>query len=397
MENAEVYEMILCLSEFRILYFLVDVHSIEIECERKEEPRVCVSCLSSNVVVNQRYYRHVRDLSISGKEVYLKILSRQYCCKACGRHYSESYESVGSGKQFTHRQLKWMYEMSEHQSFTASGAIENVNAKTMERNYLEQVVDIVNLPERYGQVRRLGMDDYAWQKGKGDYVCVLTDLDRGILIDILEDRKMETLIAHFEGLGTTFCAQIEWVACDMWDGFAGAAKHCFPNAEISTDRFHVVKQLNEVLDKERKEARKADSDNPLLKGIKWLLFKQPEQLSPEQTLKVQAALADNTELATLYEVRNIFNNIFDTNTKVEEAEIQLNYWIGFAEQHDNKHLNKFVKTLLNWKATILNFVKENITNAVTEGLNNLIRTTQRVAFGYTNFEHFKFRVLSISV
>lgn len=219
MENTEIYEAILGLSEFRILSISIDLHKIEIECERKIEIRICPSCLSPEVVVNQRYYRHVRDLSISGKEVYLKILVHQYCCKACGRHYSESYESIGDGKQFMHRQSKWMYEMSEHQCFTASGAIMNVDAKTMVRNYMEQVVDIVNQPQRYAQVRRLGIDDYAWLKGKGDYVCGLTDLDRGILIDILEDRKMETLITHFEGLGTEFCNQIEWVACDMWDGY----------------------------------------------------------------------------------------------------------------------------------------------------------------------------------
>ncbi len=81
--------------------------------------------------------------------------------------------------------------------------------KTVERLYYEQAEQAINLPERYAKVRKLGIDELSLHKGKGNYCCVLTDLDRGAQLDILADRKKETLVAHFQGLGLAFCQQIK--------------------------------------------------------------------------------------------------------------------------------------------------------------------------------------------
>lgn len=72
-------------------------------------------------------------------------------------------------------------------------------------------------------------------------MCVLTDLDTGDTIDILRDRKKESLIAHFHGIiikGKPFCEQIEAVSCDFWEPFMDIAKTKFPNAIVVGDRFH---------------------------------------------------------------------------------------------------------------------------------------------------------------
>ena len=116
--------------------------------------------------------------------------------------------------------------------------IVDVSPKTVERIVLDCCQKMVDIPERYRQVRRLGIDEHNHRKGKKDYLCILTDLDKGIIIDILPNRKKETLIAHFKQIGADFCNQITDVSCDYWHAYITTFKVCFPNAKIILDRFH---------------------------------------------------------------------------------------------------------------------------------------------------------------
>ena len=147
----------------------------------------------------------------------------------------------------------------------------------------------INLPERYAKVRKMGIDEISHRKGKKDYVCVLTDLERGTQPDVLPDRKQETLIAHFQSLGDEFCQQVKVVSCDIWRPCIKVAEACFPNCKIVIDRFHVVKALNAVLDAKRKELRKKYKDEEIFKNIKWKLFKRSEKCNEEYLALLEQA------------------------------------------------------------------------------------------------------------
>lgn len=87
----------------------------------------------------------------------------------------------------------------------------NLSHKTVERLFYFEAEKQINLKKRYAQVRKLGIDEISHHKGKKNYVYVLVDLERGIQLDVLPNRKKETLIAHFQSLGEEFCHQIEVV------------------------------------------------------------------------------------------------------------------------------------------------------------------------------------------
>ena len=252
---------------------------------------------------------------------------------------------------------------------------------------------LINLPKRYAQVRKLGIDEISHRKGKKDYACVLTDLERGIELDVLPDRKKETLRAHFQSLGIDFCNQIEVVCCDIWKTYVNVAKECFPNAEIVIDRFHVVKAINDVLDFLRKSLRREFKDEDCFKSIKWKLFKRPEKCNEDDFALLQNAFGKSWLLEEIYQLRNTFNSMFDIAKSRQQLEQYLDLWIGFAEKLDYKHLNNFIKTLKNWKPHIAAFAPERVTNAVTEGLNNYLRYFKRISFGLPNFQHMRLRIL----
>lgn len=161
--------------------------------------------------------------------------------------------------------------MCEQQAFSQVGVLIDMQAKMVERVYHDYAKTQIDLKKRFSQVRNPGIDELSHKKGRSSDCCVLTDLDRGIHLDILPNRKKGTLRAYFDQLGADFCAQIEGVSCDMWSPFIELAEEYFPQATLCIDRFHVVQLLNDSIARLRGRLRKENPDWEAIKGIKWVL------------------------------------------------------------------------------------------------------------------------------
>lgn len=393
MEAQEFYEQLLDLSHLKVDDVEVKQSRINIYCHDEQESQICPDCGQSSGEIRHYSSRRIRDLDMSGKEVWLHVRVRQFHCE-CGKYFHEQFDWADSGKSYTKRQSKFIFELCAKQPMKEVGAIVNMCPKTVERLYYCYARSKLDLDKRYGQVRKLGIDEFALRKGKGDFCCVLVDLERGIQLDLLPDRKKATLIAHFEGLGSDFCAQIQVVSCDMWGPYSDVARQCFPQARIVIDRFHVVKPLNEGLDAARKALRRKFPKQAKFKKLKWLLFKRPENCSAKQKQSLEQAFELAPELEQLYRHRNEFHAIFDQCSTYQQASLSLDSWIDKARKIGQGHWDTFLKTLANWREFILNFVREHVSNAATEGLNNLIRYLKRISFAIPNFEHLRIRVLA---
>ena len=267
MELLLIYEQLLNLPAVTITQVEVKPQTILIDCQTKQLTHTCPVCRQPTTTVNQYYTRTMRDLNMGTRQVHLRVNIRQFWCKNCHRYFTENLDFADLGKEHTHRQADYMFCLARKQSYTEVAAIVDTSPKTVERVVLAHCERLIDLPARYARVRRLGIDEQSHRKGKKNFFCVLTDLDRGTLLDILPNRKKETLIAHFEKLGKGFCQQITDVSCDYWEGYIGTAQHCFPQANVILDRFHVVKLLNGAVDSFRKDLRKADQDNVVFKRL----------------------------------------------------------------------------------------------------------------------------------
>lgn len=393
MEETKFYEELLGLPGLHIASIEKQPGKLIIHCAYQSEEGHCPQCGLITSVVNQYDERRVRDLDISGKQVWLYVRVPQWGCPICRRYFTESPPWVQAGKRYTQRQAKWVFELCAKQPFTEVGALVNMSHKSVERLYYGQAQHAIKLTERYAQVRQIGIDELAHRKGKRGYVCVLTDLERGIELDVLPDRKKETLIAHFEGLGPAFCQQIEAVCCDLWQPYMQVAARCFPQAKVVADRFHIVKALNEVLDQLRRRLRRKHPYAPYYKGLRWALFKRPEHCDAEQQAAIAQAVQHSWELNEVYALRNTFHALLDTATDERYLAEQLDLWMEHARGIGNAALDRFVATLQRWKQLIVAFASTRISNAVTEGLNNYLRYFKRIAFGLTNFEHMRLRIL----
>jgi len=322
----------------------------------------------------------------------LHLLVHQYLCD-CGRTISEKFDFVASGKSYTKRQAKWVFEMSAKQSHLQVAALVDMCHKTVERICHNQ---IENREVTWSKTRRIGIDEFAFKKGHKDFIVILVDLDRNEIIEILEERGKDFLRCYFEGLGETVCARVEDYCSDMWGPFQDLAKELFPNATVHIDRFHWTVHLNKVLDNFRKQLRRENKDESAFKNLKWKLIKRHENLNKTEKKDLQEAFKIAPELEEVYEMRNTFQAIFDTDFSYDFAVSQVDLWIEHAAFLKNKYLDKFVELFGRHRNNILNYFKNRISSAAVEGKNNLLRTIKRFTFNMSNFQNFRRRVFAFN-
>jgi transposase len=390
--DSRTIEILLDFSELSVTSVQITKSCIEIDCHSKFEENICPSCLKKCKKVTSVTTRRVRDMSILGKEVYLNLESRQFHCLDCSRYFQEQFSFVNPSKTQTIRLENYLYSCLKASSFKQVSVRENVLWDVLQ-----------DLFDRYSAVEiqtnldyfptRIGIDEFAYRKGKKAYAVVIVDLDKSCVWEVLEDRSKERLKAYFLSKGEAFCAGVEVVRCDMWEGFSTTAKEIFPNASVVIDRFHFFNHCHQVLDTLRKELRKSDPENASFKAIKWLLYKSWADLNTEQRSTLLKAFRQSPTLKQCYFLKVELQNIFNADIDKNKAEVYVSQWVEQAKQVKHKAMDKFLTTFQTWKNDILNFFTYRISNGIVEGINNAIKTLKRLAYGFRNFEHFRNRIL----
>ncbi len=242
----------------------------------------------------------------------------------------------------------------------------------------------------------------APHKGHGRFYLILTAPELGIVLDVLSDRKKSTLEAWFDERGAAWCAAVEICSADRWDAYHEAAQAKLPNARLTVDRFHVMKNLNAAVTQARRRIQKG-ADAPTqerLKGCRWLLVKNAENLTDDERPQLAAMLAASAELKTCYDLSEIpilgkenFRAWFNTLSDRPTAERTLDEWLAQVQASGLKALQAFTKTIGNWRERILNYFDGRHSNGFAEGVNLKIKLLNRRAFGYHNFDSFRLHVL----
>jgi transposase len=392
MLDLSTIEILLNLPYLRVSSVLLEKNTLHVHCYSILEETLCPNCLKKLSDVKKRIVREVRDLSIVGKVVQLHLSSRQFHCRDCNRYVNEHFDFVENSHTMTRRYEQHVYECCRNSTIERVSLQENIVWDTVQTIFTRHAQKETQFLSTY-QPTRIGIDEFAIKKGHKDFATVIVDLDKGHVLDVLNFRTKEELIAYFKAKGTDFCAKIEVFSCDLWDGFITTAKTVFPNAAIVADRFHVFKLLNDVLDKERKKLRHEFKNDSDYKAIKWLLFKHWEDLNEQQKRTLLRAFKKSPTLRQLYFAKNELRNIFQTDLTKQQAEKILKQWISNAQELKHNVLNGFINTLERHGDNILNFFTHRVSNGIVEGVNNAIKAIKRQGFGFRNFQNFKLKIL----
>ena len=157
--------------------------------------------------------------------------------------------------------------------------------------------------------------------------------------------------------------------------------------------------VNEKLSNFRRELQREVEDSAqqqVLKGTRWLLLKNPENLK-EQTnerQRLESALELNKPLATAYYMKEDLRQLWSQKDQTK-AQIFLNDWIKRAQSSEIQMLVDFADTLENHKEGILAYYQYPISTGPLEGTNNKIKTLQRQAYGFRDREFFKLKIYGL--
>ena len=133
-------------------------------------------------------------------------------------------------------------------------------------------------------VKRVSIDEISMRKGKGSLVTVVTDIEGGNLIEMIDSHRQQDIIEVLSRQPVEVREQVEEVSVDMWGGFPKVIEEVFPNAQVVIDRFHVMKVVNQDLNKLRRARGITD------RGSKYLLLSNRSNLNLEQILRLEMTL-----------------------------------------------------------------------------------------------------------
>ena len=180
---------------------------------------------------------------------------------------------------------------------------------------------------------------------------------------------------------------------DMSKSYYPAAQKFLPHVDVVFDHFHVTALFNKALDEVRKNQQQelCKKEAKALKGSRFLLLKNYENLGSEEQTRLEALLEVNEPLFLAHSLKEQFQLFWQKGSE-KEAEEFFMYWGIDVLATGLEPLMKVVWTLYRHLKGILNYFKHRITNAAAEGINNKIKTMKRQAYGFRDIEYFKLRL-----
>lgn len=225
---------------------------------------------SQRIHQNHRYL--IKDLPISGQPVYLEINRRQFKCESCQKPFSEELNFVKKRRKYTSRLATEIVRQVLADDIKTVAQNNDVSTEEIETMLKDKAIELKQ--EKPLGLKKLGIDEIALVKGaecarrqalefnsrepagQGNYCAVLVDLETSKVVDILEERSQEKIREVLTSWGEQVLEEIECVSIDLWKPYKSLVKKLMPNAEVVADRFHVMKQVNEELDEQRKAQRR---------------------------------------------------------------------------------------------------------------------------------------------
>jgi transposase len=300
--------------------------------------------------------------------------------KACGVHRVEvPWARPGSGFTFLFEAM--IMSMAPHMPVNAIARHVSETDKRLWR-VLEHHVDEAREQADYSEVTSVGIDETSSRKHHS-YISVIMDLDQRRVVFADSDRD-HTVLARFaedlEAHGGDAEA-VDRVCMDMSPAYEKGEGEHLPNAEVTFDKFHLMKNLNEAVDEVRRSEQKQREG---LKRTRYLWLKNQEDLDKEDQTKV-ASLADaypKTGLA--HRLKEVFRELWRQPSN--RAEWYLDAWCEWAMGAGLGPVETFAKSIRSHWDGVVNWFQSQVDNGVLEGINSLIQAAKAKARGYSNDE-----------
>lgn len=331
--------------------------------------------------------RKWRDLWISGTTLIFEYTPREIQCKAHGR-LQEQIPWAAKHSRVTYRLQHQILVTSQMMTQKSASQIQNIPQSTFS-DYLHKAITKFRSNHKIRGLKSVGIDEISYCKGR-KYATVVYNLETSKVVWVSKGKGRETIDYFFKNLlSDAQRKSIKFACCDMARSYLGAIKQFCPNAKLVIDKFHIVKALNEAIDELRKQEWRnlQGEEKKQLKGLRWLLFRHSSNRSKSQTRLLNSLKKSNRRIHRAWVLKDEFEAFWNYNY-LGSAKNFLKGWITAAKRSRLEPLKKFATTLQSHMENILTYIGTGITNAVSEGVNRVIRFIKNRASGFKSFEAF---------
>ena len=256
-----------------------------------------------------------------------------------------------------------------------------------------------HLAKDYGKPVLRGVSNLAIDEihlgAKTRYFTIVIDLDDGRILWAKPGRGKSALRGFWRHLRLSG-ARIKAVAIDMSGAYWSAVLEHLPDAALVFDKFHILKLMNERLDDLRREMVR-EAEGPLklkIKGTRFLLLRNPENLREDQIPKLEEALHLNEPLMVGWYLKEELRELWNQTSRAKMKTF-LEDWCDKAGQSGIGQMIKMAKTLRTHASGILSYADFPITSGKLEGINNKIKTLTKRSYGFHDENFFILKLLSL--
>jgi transposase len=332
----------------------------------------------------------LKDAPIRGNGIRLTVKKRRLFCKPCRKPFTEPLQGVRKGHRTTQRYRKAVLWACENFSdLSRVRKAYRCSSGFIYTTLYEQIELNLKAKLNYDWPSTIGIDEHFFtrRRGRAEFVTVFTDYKNTRLREVAFGKVKGELIAQIQGIDGR--ENVKNAIIDMSDSYRSFVKEHFPNAKIVADKFHVLRLLTPAINKYRVALEGDKRKNP----VRRLLLRNRHKLLYFERDALDLWLTDKPELREIYYAKEALHSFYRTKG-LKQAERALTRLTDILAKSTLKELQRFRRTLKSWRKEILAYFENRLTNARTEGFNNVAKLVQKRAYGYKSFENYRLRLLN---
>ena len=321
---------------------------------------------------------------------------RRVLCRSCGKVKREWLEFLADNPFYTKRFAYFVGRRCRQSSIQDVARELNLDwhtVKELDKQYMRAQLERAGTPAP----KIIGIDEVSIRK-RHTYRIVVSDLVRARAIWFGgQDRSEASMAEFYRWLGQKKTRAMRLAVMDMWKPFRNATASAAPQGAILFDKFHVLRHLGEALDQVRKSeyARLQGKDRRFIKGQKYTLLSNRDNLTLEGRQALKTLLAANKRLNTAYLLKESFGQLWNYEREAWARRF-LDNWKGALKWQRLKPYERFAQMIeRHWDGIAAYCKPENkVSLGFVEGLNNKIRVIQRRAYGLRDEEYLRLKILT---
>src|SRR3954463_5593898 len=383
-DGIGLVEVLLGLPGFRVLDVVESDVEVVISIESTATQAHCRTC-GARAEPQDRMRIDVRDLACFGRPARLRWSKRRWRCReplCVARTWTETSEHVDAQAVLTRRAgVEACRQVGENARPVSQLADElGVCWWTIMNAVIEYGTPLVDNPARGGPVRQLGVDETSFLAANRHHATIyatgLIDLERHVVIDMVEGNSAADLRRWTSNADPQWLAGIKVVATDLAESFrAGLSPHLDHTRRVA-DPFHVVRVANRCLDTVRRRVQnetlehRGRKQDPLYR-IRKLLLTGSERLDERGSQRMLLGLRvgdPNDELLGAWLAKESVRDVYLADTPTDAATL-LDKAIVACAADDVAEVRSLGNTLASWRSEILAHHDTGASNEPTEGLN----------------------------